>query len=166
MVLPASHKVPRVPWYSGSCRSLPFSVTGLSPSPAGLSRPIPLTSRSLVQSSTPKCSHLGLGSLRFARRYLGDRCFFLFLWVMRCFSSPGSLPCPMDSHRDDGALLRRVSPFRNLRLYGYLLLPAAYRSLSRLSSALSAKASTLRPYQLDLSFLPDLFSRSAVLFDV
>ena len=32
----------------------------------------------------------------------------------------------------------------------YLLLPAAYRSLSRLSSALSAKASTLRPYQLDL----------------
>ena len=28
--------------------------------------------------------------------------------------------------------------------YGYLLLTAAYRSLSRLSSALSAKASTLR----------------------
>ena len=31
-----------------------------------------------------------------------------------------------------------------------MLLPAAFRSLSRLSSALSAKASTLRPYQLDL----------------
>ena len=43
-----------------------------------------------------------------------------------------------------------VSPFRNLRLNGYLLLPAAYRSLSRLSSALSAKASTLRSYQLNL----------------
>ena len=37
-----------------------------------------------------------------------------------------------------------VSPFRYLRIYGYLLLPAAFRSLSRLSSALSAKASTLR----------------------
>ena len=37
-----------------------------------------------------------------------------------------------------------VSPFRYLRIDGYLLLPAAFRSLSRLSSALSAKASTLR----------------------
>ena len=46
---------------------------------------------------------------------------------------------------------RQVSPFRNLRIDGYVLLPAAYRSLSRLSSALSAKASTLRPYQLNLS---------------
>ena len=43
-----------------------------------------------------------------------------------------------------------VSPFRNLRVNGYLLLTAAYRSLSRLSSALSAKASTLRSSSLDL----------------
>ena len=42
-----------------------------------------------------------------------------------------------------------VSPFRDLRINGYLLLPAAFRSLSRLSSALSAKASTLRSYSLD-----------------
>ena len=35
------------------------------------------------------------------------------------------------------------SPFRNLRIDGYLPLPEAFRSLSRLSSALSAKASTL-----------------------
>ena len=40
-----------------------------------------------------------------------------------------------------------VSPFRHLRITGYLLLPEAYRSLSRLSSALSAKASTIRSYQ-------------------
>ena len=40
-----------------------------------------------------------------------------------------------------------VSPFRNLRINGYLLLPEAFRSLSRLSSALSAKASTLRSFQ-------------------
>ena len=40
---------------------------------------------------------------------------------------------------------RRVSPFRNLRIKGYLLLPEAYRSLSRLSSAPSAKAFPLRP---------------------
>ena len=49
-----------------------------------------------------------------------------------------------------------VSPFRYLRITGYVLLPAAFRSLSRLSSALSAKASTLRSYWLDL--LPGLGS--------
>ena len=46
-----------------------------------------------------------------------------------------------------------VSPFRYPRLSGYLLLPAAFRSLSRLSSALSAKASSLRPFLLDLFVL-------------
>ena len=46
----------------------------------------------------------------------------------------------------DGGFLRQVSPFRNLRIKGYLPLPEAYRSLSRLSSALSAKASTIRSY--------------------
>ena len=52
-----------------------------------------------------------------------------------------------------------VSPFRYLRIIGYLLLPEAFRSLSRLSSALSAKASTLRSFLLDQSwarFVPPL----------
>ena len=31
----------------------------------------------------------GLGCFPFARRYLGNRFFFLFLGVLRCFSSPG-----------------------------------------------------------------------------
>ena len=56
----------------------------------------------------------------------------------------------MDSVHDDGGLLRRVPPFRNRWITGYLLLPNAYRSLSRLSSALSAKASTLRSSSFDL----------------
>ena len=47
-------------------------------------------------------------------------------------------------------MLSRVSPFRHLRVNGYLLLTAAFRSLSRLSSALSAKASSLRSLQLNL----------------
>ena len=37
-----------------------------------------------------------------------------------------------------------VAPFGNLRINGYLLLPAAYRSLSRPSSAPDAKAFPLR----------------------
>ena len=43
-----------------------------------------------------------------------------------------------------------VPPFGNLRISGYLLLPAAYRSLSRPSSAPSAKASALCSSSLDL----------------
>ena len=55
----------------------------------------------------------------------------------------------MYSLYNDRSLSGRVSPFRNRRVVGYLLLTAAYRSLSRLSSALSAKASTLRSFLLD-----------------
>ena len=32
-----------------------------------------------------------MGSCAFARHYLRNRCYFLFLRVLRCFSSPGSL---------------------------------------------------------------------------
>ena len=47
-------------------------------------------------------------------------------------------------------MLCRVSPFGNLRINGHLHLPAAYRSLSRPSSAPDAKAFPLCSYQLDL----------------
>ena len=103
-----------------------------------------------MQSVTPECTHSGLGSSAFARRYLQNRVFFLFLRVLRCVSSPGSLPYVMDWRMDDRGVLCRVSPFRHLRVNGYLLLTAAFRSLSRLSSALSAKASSLRSLQLNL----------------
>ena len=99
----------------------------------------------LLRSITPDCSQPGLGSFHFARRYFGNRCFFLFLRVLRCFSSPGSLPYAMCSHMDGQGFPGRVPPFRNLRVSGYMPLTAAYRSLSRLSSALSAKASALCP---------------------
>ena len=158
MVPPASYRVSRVPWYSGSCRCLPFSSTGLSPALAGFPKTIPLTFSSLMQSTTPQDESHGLGFFPFARRYLGNRCFFLFLWVLRCFSSPRSLPYVMNWRMGDRGLLCRVSPFRHLRVNGYLLLTAAYRSLSRLSSAPSARASTLR------SFLLDLFWYSSYLF--
>ena len=41
-------------------------------------------------SVTPECTHSGLGSSNFARRYFRNRCFFLFLRLLRCFSSAGS----------------------------------------------------------------------------
>ena len=49
-----------------------------------------------------------------------------------------------DSMHVDTVLPYRVSPFGNLRINGYLLLPEAYRSLSRPSSAPDAKAFPLR----------------------
>ena len=130
--------------------SVLISDTRLSRFPAGLPRPFSYQSRINYAVLTPQDKSRGLGSFPFARRYLGNRCFFLFLRVLRCFSSPGSLPYVMDWRMDDRGVLCRVSPFRDLRIKGYLLLPEAYRSLSRLSSALSAKASALRPSSLDL----------------
>ena len=49
-----------------------------------------------------------------------------------------------DSMHVDTVLPYRVSPFGNLRIKAYLQLPAAYRSLSRPSSAPDAKAFPLR----------------------
>ena len=120
----------------------------------------------MMQSVTPRCTHPGLGSSGFARRYSQNRVFFLFLRLLRCFSSPGSLPYVMDWRMDTGGLLQWVSPFRNPWIKGYLLLPMAYRSLSRLSSALSAKASTLRSSSLDrvakMGFLRTMQIRSVL----
>ena len=68
----------------------------------------------------------------------------LHLWIQ--YRSTGVCPARFPHSEICGS----ISPFRNLRVKGYLLLTAAYRSLSRLSSALSAKASTLRPSLLYL----------------
>ena len=63
---------------------------------------------------------------------------------------PGSPPRAMDSRADTRVFPAWVPPFRHLRFFAYVPLPAAFRSLSRLSSAPSAKASALRPFWLDL----------------
>src|SRR3954470_23750553 len=44
---------------------------------------------------------------------------------------------------------RRVSPFGHPRITAYVRLPEAFRSLSRPSSPVRAKASTVRPCSLD-----------------
>ena len=58
-----------------------------------------------------------------------------------------------------------VSPFGHRRIDAYLPLPAAFRSLSRPSSAPSAKAFPLRPFSLDLivslNYMSNFFSRPA-----
>ena len=146
MVPPASHRVSRVPWYSGTALLLhDFAYTPVTSSGGVSQTPSAIIPDALWLPATPPCMHDGLGSLPFARRYLGDRSFFLFLRLLRCFSSAAYLRMTMDSSYGAQGLPVRVSPFGHLRINGYLLLPEAFRSLSRPSSALSAKASTLRP---------------------
>ena len=58
----------------------------------------------------------------------------------------------MDSLYDLWFFTIGVSPFGNLRIEAYLQLPAAYRSLSRPSSAPCAKAFALCSSSLELSY--------------
>ena len=69
-----------------------FSPTGLSPSLARLSSALRLNARvHIAGPTTPPPVGGGLGYSLFARRYWGNRVFFIFLQVLRCFSSLGSL---------------------------------------------------------------------------
>ena len=68
--------------------------------------------------------------------------YFLFLQVLRCFSS---LRSPHYHCNDNYPSGNWVVPFGNPRIKGHLHLPEAYRSLSRPSSPPRAKASTRRP---------------------
>ena len=97
----------------------------------------------------------GLGSFYFARHYFRNRFFFLFLWVLRCFSSPRSLLIYYFTHIWINQLFFQLEfPHSEISGYiGYLLLPTAFRSLSRPSSALGAQAFTLCSQQLNLLFI-------------
>ena len=53
MVPPASHRISRVPRYSGFILLLSPSLTGLSPSPAALSNALQLSYLQILMSSTP-----------------------------------------------------------------------------------------------------------------
>ena len=93
--------------------SLTFSLTGLSPSPAGLSRTVLLTFGNQLCSPNPEMHASRFGLFRFRSPLLTESIvFFLFLRLLRCFSSPGSLRIPMDSVYGDGTLLPPGFPIR------------------------------------------------------
>ena len=126
------------------CSSVSF--TGLLPSLAHLPRWFYYRITMLNAVRNPEgITTLGLASSRFARRYFGNLGWFLFLRLLRCFSSAGLPPYGYFIHHTV-TLKRWVSPFGNPRIDGYLLLPVAYRSLSRPSSAPDAKAFVVCSY--------------------
>ena len=126
-----------------TARSLWISDTRLSRPPACFPKTVLLSAKSLIAVRTPLYLYNGLGSSAFARRYSRNRVFFLFLRVLRWFSSPRSLQYAMNLRIDTMGLPWWVSPFGYPRIVAYVQLPEAFRSLSRPSSALSAKASAL-----------------------
>ena len=99
MVLVDSHGISRVPRYSGTCReSAHCRLRGCHPLwpivPDRSTNPLICNSLVLHQTgpTTPPCKHDGLGCSAFARRYWRNHCCFLFLRVLRWFTSPGCLP--------------------------------------------------------------------------
>ena len=136
------------------CQAFRLSPTGLSPSLDRLSRTIQLDFQLLCMVPQPR-SHRnanGLGFFPFARRYSENRFCFLFLQVLRCFSSLRSLTLTSVT-----VFYCRVPPFGYRRISAYLQLPVAFRSSSRPSSAPSAKAFTLCSYFLNFATIYSLF---------
>ena len=73
----------------------------------------------------PACRNTqGLGCSPVARHYWGNHSYFLFLRVLRCFSSPRLPPTSLD----DTSSRYRVVPFGDPRVKGYLRLTAAFRT--------------------------------------
>ena len=77
-----------------------FYVRGFHPLRLAFPKPFGYPRRITSAVRTPTCTHVGLGLAGFARRYSRHRCFFLFLRLLRCFSSPGSPPYVMDWRTD------------------------------------------------------------------
>ena len=99
MVPALSYEISRVSHYSGFYLVnlffvyWTFTVFGL------LSQTILLNSLNQLCSPNPRwISSSGLGSSYFARHYFRNRVFFVFLWVLRCFSSPRSPPIHYFTH--------------------------------------------------------------------
>ena len=91
-----------------------------------------------------------MGCSLFARHYSGNRGFFPFLWVLRCFSSPACHYPPYVFRREHARITTRRFPHSEIP--GSVIgqhLPRAYRSRPRPSSALGAKASTVCSCSLD-----------------
>ena len=84
----------------------------------------------------------GLGCSPFARHYWGNHYLFSLPAGTKMFQFPAFASL---LGKDDWPSARRVVPFGNHRVKGYLLLTGAYRSLSRPSSPPRAKASAMRP---------------------
>ena len=114
---PASYRVSRVRYYSGAiCVSSVFVYGSFTLFAWLFQNHSTIFLNTFWWSATPKNKSFGLASFPFARRYLGNRCFFLLLELLRCFSSPRFLILRYFIHTAVPAhYYRWVPPFGNLR---------------------------------------------------
>ena len=95
MVLADSDRIPRVPPYLGYCyQNAIFRVQGFHPLWPDFPIPFHFNYIPNIAALQPRCcrNNNGLGCSLFARHYWGNHFCFLFLRVLRCFSSPGWPP--------------------------------------------------------------------------
>ena len=96
-------------------------------------------------------AYANLGCFQFARRYYENRVFFLFLRVLRCFSSPGFPPYSYVLTIQCMILHHTGFPIRT-PTYQRLLQLLVVFGCFRPSSALCAKAFTLRSFLFDQKY--------------
>ena len=124
-----TQEFPRRAWVFGYG---PFTLSGAIFHSLHLTLTLPRSGSYNPESKLP-----GLGCSAFARRYLRNRIRFLFLRLLRCFTSPG-IACSdaMNSHRRRSEYYpERVTPFGNPRVKAYLPL---IRGLSQLITSFFA----------------------------
>ena len=130
MVPPSSHGISRAPRYFGYCSStfvFTYRILTFFDQP---SHAVRLTIVVLNAVLNPeRIAPLGLASSAFARHYSQNLGWFLFLALLRCFSSGGSPHIPMYSVYDDKTFLL---PDCSIRKSADQSLLTAPRSLSQL----------------------------------
>ena len=159
MVLLHSVRIPRVPTYSG----YPLHKLNFTYGTFTLSRP-PFQVRSIIDfmrhvGPLPRTyCYMRFGLLRFRSPLLSESLFyFLFLRVIRCFSSPGSLRIPIDSVYDTMTLLIVSSLIRISADRGSFAAPRSFSQL--VTSFFGAMYQGIHLYALcSLIFLDCIFA--------
>ena len=135
----------RITW--DTSRGLRTSLTRLSRSMAQLSRWLSSLSTSHIKVPQPredKSSRFRL--FRFRSPLLTESLRFLFLGLLRCFTSPRMASPDYEFIRTiTRCYTGWVVPFGDPRIKACLRLPVAYRNLLRPSSPLGTKAFTISP---------------------
>ena len=131
MVLAYSDRIPRVPPYSGY--SLPlnnFNYGAFTLSCRAFQHCSIIVFDELWSPSPRRYCYLRFGLFRFRSPLLSESLlYFLFLRVIRCFSSPGSPHYTMDSCNDNVTLLTLCSHIRISTDQGLFAAPRSFSQL-------------------------------------
>ena len=131
MVLAYSDRIPRVPPYSGY--SLPlnnFTYGAFTLFRRAFQHCSVIILSELWSPSPRKYYYFRFGLFRFRSPLLSESLFyFLFLWVIRCFSSPGSLHYAMYLRNDTIILLMVSSLIRTSTDHSLFATPRSFSQL-------------------------------------